>query len=593
MGSATCYCKNKLLLTKENSLQLSEPIIISKNSQNSLDEEYRYHLTSKNNKNSNLNREFSISNKLNSNNTYKTNNSIIPKDSERLKGKINSIVSIMMKNKRRKSFAISMKSTFKNSNQRKKLSGILRNETKLSHKTTIKAYQILPKKNKKFSTTFDKDSIKKINEENKKNEEKKEINFPILKENDEICESTRSKSNENNKGIEKPSSFLRAKRKFKTTQVKEKIKNNNSPIEIIDKKLNQKQIDLLKSILLENELINEKEMSESLINTILNLIYYQRVKDNYTIFTQDNKNEDIYYMISKGDLLYSIDDDIYELNHSCGISTQTLLKYSKNQCSIKTLGRTYLFVLPLMRYRKLLEVTEKKRIEEISILLSKNYFFKSFSVDKLYQLVKNCIQISYSERTTIIEEDYFNYSLYYIMSGNVKCSKNDIIIKTLNENEIFNDVGLFYQIESFYKYSVEPDSILIQFQYDDIFSLYDEKTIEFIVDNMLINAVKENQLFLSNINMSMINKIIPLFELHYYFNDNILTKKEKKVILPICGSIIKSKKSIKDLDNILNFINLNYTNQIEKGKLNLDSITSETTLNFNLFVDEFIIFELF
>ena len=85
-------------------------------------------------------------------------------------------------------------------------------KTKLSHKTTIKAYQILPKKNKKFSTTFDKDSIKKINEENKKNEEKKEINFPILKENDEICESTRSKSNENNKGIEKPSSFLRAKR---------------------------------------------------------------------------------------------------------------------------------------------------------------------------------------------------------------------------------------------------------------------------------------------------------------------------------------------------------------------------------------------
>ena len=81
---------------------------------------------------------------------------------------------------------------------------------------------------------------------------------------------------------------------------------------------------------------------------------------------------------------------------------------------------------------------------------------------------------------------------------------------------------------------------------------------------MLINAVKENQLFLSNINISMINKIIPLFELHYYFNDNILTKKEKKAILPICGTIIKSKKSVKDLDNILNFISLNYKNQIEK-----------------------------
>ena len=589
MGSATCYCKNKLLITKENSLQLSEPIIISKNSQNSLDEEYRSDLTSKNNKNSNLNRELSINNKQNYNNTFKSKNSINQKESGYLKGKINSIVSTMIKNKRRKSFAISMTSTFKHSNQRK-LSGISRNETGFSHKTIIKAYQILPKFNKKFFKSYSKDSNEKNSEEKKKNEEEKEINFNIIKENDDICGSTRSKSNENS-NVNKPSSFLRAKRKFKTTQGKEKIKNNNLPIEIIDKQLNQKQIDLLKNILLENELINEKEMSESLINTILNLVYYQRVKDNYTIFTQDNKNEDLYYMISKGDLLYSIDDDIYELNHSCGISTQTLLKYSKNQCSIKTLGRTYLFVLPLMRYRKLIEVTEKKRIEEISILLRKNYFFKNLSVDKLYQLVKNCIQLSYSERRTIIEEDYFNYSLYYIMSGNVKCSKNDIIIKTLNENEIFNDVGLFYQIESFYKYSVEPDSILIQFQYDDIFALYDEKTIEFIVDNMLINALKENQLFLSNINMSMINKIIPLFELHYYFNDNILTKKEKKVILPICGSIIKSKKSIKDLDNILNFINLNYTNQIEKGKLNLDPITSETTLNFNLLGDECIVFE--
>ena len=90
-------------------------------------------------------------------------------------------------------------------------------------------------------------------------------------------------------------------------------------------------------------------------------------------------------------------------------------------------------------------------------------------------------------------------------------------------------------------------SILIQIQYDDIIALYEEKTIEFFVDNMLINAVKENQLFLSNINMGMINKIIPIFQLHYYFNDNILTKKEKKVILPIFGTIIKSKKSIKIL----------------------------------------------
>ena len=590
MGHGIYCCRTKIILLSEKSVYIKEPY---NKDANSLEEELKYDLTSKNNKNSHFNRENSTQKEKNIPvfNTYKDNitkkltKECIEGKNLIKKGRIDSFVNNKIKNKRRKSFAISMTGTFKNSSiYQKKLSGFHRNETTLSNKTSYKAYQILPKESKKFFESLVKDAVEIV-----QRKEKKKSKFMIIPPKSNLCESTRSKSIENKIKEDNTNEVMRKKRKSKSIQVKEK--NPMQPIQNIDKQFTQKQKDLLRKLLIENELINEDEMPESLLNTVFNLVYYQRIKDNIIFFTGENTDEDLYYMIYKGSLIYNIDGDFYELNPLNGISTQALLKYSRQKCYIQTLGRTYLFVLPLRQYRKLIDVYEKNRNEEILGFLEKNYFFKNLPKNKISEIAKTSVKRTYNERTTIINEEEIQTSLYYIMSGNVKCAKNDIVIKHLIDDEIFSVLGLFNQMESFYKYSAEPDSILIEIKYDNLFQIFEEKTVEIIIDNMFVNAVKENELFLSGINVCLINKMIPCFQLQYYFNDTILSKKEKKVILPVCGTILKSKKSLKEIDNMLNTVNINYKNRIENGKLNIDSITSDTTINFHLLGDECIVFE--
>ena len=130
---------------------------------------------------------------------------------------------------------------------------------------------------------------------------------------------------------------------------------------------------MLIEVLNYNELI-DSDMSESFINMIINTISYKRIKDGVIFFDQ-NQNEDIFYIIEKGKLEYGIDNEIFELPKLNGIGTQALLKYKNNSCYIKSIGRTYLFVLPLEKYRKMVGDIEKKRNEERFSYLKKHFFF--------------------------------------------------------------------------------------------------------------------------------------------------------------------------------------------------------------------------
>ena len=53
-------------------------------------------------------------------------------------------------------------------------------------------------------------------------------------------------------------------------------------------------------------------------------------------------------------LNFAIDNDLYELNELNGISTQNLLNHSKNKCYIKSKEKTFLYVFPLFKYKKIL-----------------------------------------------------------------------------------------------------------------------------------------------------------------------------------------------------------------------------------------------
>ena len=471
-------------------------------------------------------------------------------------------------NQKRKSFAISMDNTFKNKFLFQKK---ITNSNKIvGNNLHEKIYQIPPNQSNKNLLIIEDDEYKdlKINDIDIKIDNIKD------KENNN---STRKSTMADN--ILKKSSTLSKDKKKKSPSIKE-----------INKELTEKQREMLIEVLNYNELI-DSDMSESFINMIINTISYKRIKDGVIFFDQ-NQNEDIFYIIEKGKLEYGIDNEIFELPKLNGIGTQALLKYKNNSCYIKSIGRTYLFVLPLEKYRKMVGEIEKKRNEEKFSYLKKHFLFSNVDDNKLMNLVSISKKIKIHERKTLLEEDSLSEKVYYIISGKVKVLKNDLVIKKLKEGNIFGEIGLFNQIESLYQYSAEPETQLIEILYEDIFSCLGDKCIQYIVHQLYIKSIKNDE-FLSHISTDkIIDNCFPLFQLKFYFNDTILLKNQKKLILPISGTIIKSKLLAKDISYIPEEISItSQKNILENGIFNTDSVTIDADIMYNLIGDETIVFE--
>ena len=298
-------------------------------------------------------------------------------------------------------------------------------------------------------------------------------------------------------------------------------KKKHEPIEQINKELSVKQKQILIDILKDNELINDN-MTESFINMILNTLTYKRIKANITIFDENSKYEDIYYIIEKGKIEYAIDDDIYKLTKLNGISTQALLKYSKKKCYIKTVGRCYLFELSLEKYRKFINDYEKRENEEKFWNLKRHFFFAFTEDEKLKQLVKECPIIKYDKNSIILEADCIIENVYYILTGEVEAKRNDINVKMLNEGEIFGEIGLFNQIESLYRYIADSECTIIEINYEYIFMYLGDNCIQNFVFELFNDAIKNDEFLSFSFTNKIIKDIYSSFQLKFFYNDTIL-----------------------------------------------------------------------
>ena len=193
-------------------------------------------------------------------------------------------------------------------------------------------------------------------------------------------------------------------KKNKSASDLNKVKRDKEPIELIKDKLSEKQKQFLIKILTENELLYP-EMDKEIVNLILETIIYKKVKNNMKLFTQDKKEEDNYYIIEKGKLQYSIDDELYELPKGNGIGTQALLQNCQFNCFIRALGKTYIYVLPLDKYKNIADDYEKKRNIEIIKYLHNSYFFSNLDYETLEKIAKISSFLDCEDKTLILEKN--------------------------------------------------------------------------------------------------------------------------------------------------------------------------------------------
>ena len=62
-----------------------------------------------------------------------------------------------------------------------------------------------------------------------------------------------------------------------------------------------------------------------------------------------------------------------------------------------------------------------------------------------------------------------------------------MIVKIINEGDLFGETGIFNRIESFYSYLTDNETILLQIKYEDLIPIFQEHSIKNIVFKIFEN----------------------------------------------------------------------------------------------------------
>ena len=375
-----------------------------------------------------------------------------------------------------------------------------------------------------------------------------------------------------------------------TTINNNKPQQKRKPIEEINEPFNSKQIQFLHTILTDEGLI-ASEMDEATINTIITSITYIRVRQNVVIFTRDNDTDNIYYIIDRGKLEYDIDGEVYELSkHEC-IGTRALIKNSTTKCYLKASERSYLYRLPIEKYKTIAQDFMDKQLEERRQYISNTFFFGNLSKERIESLANKAVKQKYFLRTELIKEDRYSQYIYIIIKGSIICTKGDIVVRKLTRGDLFGEICLFNQIESLYGYTCEAESEILVLYHDDIVNSLGKDAIRDLVFSIFTKAIKESDTLNKVFKDEMYLKLFNCFQLKFYFNDIIHLTSQKKIIIIISGTAFKTKFQLKEFYNLYQKKQINKKNILLKGKAFIDSITTSNDIDYNILGDECIVFE--
>ena len=371
-------------------------------------------------------------------------------------------------------------------------------------------------------------------------------NFDVIKENPELelvlnpimNEESEEEDKINNANKQNDTVEILYYNELKNIKSIPRPKINTLPIEVIHEPFTKRQLSNLKKILIQEELIID-EMDEKTIQEIIDSVEYIKVKKGINIYTRKDKVENIYYMLDKGEVEYNIDKDKYLLPVHCGIGTNALYTNSKNSCSLKSNEKSFLFKLSIEKYK----IIVRNFFEELHDLklrfLSRNFFFSGLK--KKFDKIIDCfIKIKYENKTILVEQDEINRNIYIIIEGHITCSKNNEVIKKLNSNEMFGEIGIYNSDISLYEYAAEANTTILTISFEDLFNCIGNDAPKIIMQKIFEKAVKENEslskYFLAGENLT---KIFNLSQIKYYFNDIVCGNKEKKIFIPVSGSVFK------------------------------------------------------
>ena len=104
-----------------------------------------------------------------------------------------------------------------------------------------------------------------------------------------------------------------------------------------------------------------------------------------------------------------------------------------------------------------------------------------------------------------------------------------MIIKIIDEGDLFGEIPIFNRIESLYTYITDNETILLQIKYEDLIPIFREQSIKNIVFKIFENSIKQNQ-YLNDLinNDNKIKQAFSIFQLKFYYQNIIIQRNQKK-----------------------------------------------------------------
>lgn len=322
----------------------------------------------------------------------------------------------------------------------------------------------------------------------------------------------------------------------KLTQSPSLKRKSTKPIEKINKPFSDKQLQLIRELLKNEEMIIP-QINEEIIQSIVNTVTYMKVSKGVVLYSNENKIDNIFYIIEKGKMSYTLDGETCVLRKYDSIGTKAL-RLNSNNSVLQTVDRTYLFCLPVEKYKNIFQDFIEKDINDKITSLKQCFFFNFLENKIISQLVSFCIKKKYEMRSEIIPEKTQPNCIYLIVEGTVFCVENEVILCKLKENEIFGEILMLGNNPVLYGYIANVETTIIQIPYKEYENILGLDPIKALMFGIFSNSIKKNDYLNKHLVGDRMKPAFKAFQIQFYTEEQVVIE-IKRCLFQFLGYFLK------------------------------------------------------
>ena len=374
---------------------------------------------------------------------------------------------------------------------------------------------------------------------NNKREENQTINNEII--NKGIKENKNEKeSNENDIKLKINNKIENDNQEIKQTAENEiiKLKYNNkiTKAEISEEDKKKIQISLQNHFLFKN-------INESIISNIIELLQMQKLQPNITLFNKGDKGN-YFYIIKKGKLELIAECGKKILNQDETFGELALIENKARTATVKSIDYCILYLINGKLFRETVsQINEGELLERLNFLKAISIFNVLDNVH-LNSIALGMLKCEFDKGQTILYEGDVGQSIYIIKYGKVKCFKGEKEVRFLGPRDFFGESAVLFNTNRSLSVLVEEKSVCYQISESLLIDIIGEEYKNIIIYSISKVSIRKSQYMKILANEMFFNKILDNCVLKTFNNKDVVYDIKNpnafnKFFILISGNFIK------------------------------------------------------